>query len=254
MNRLMRMAVLGLLTMIGLSLSAVGVLAGGKFVGELELLPAGCEAQGSCRLGQAFGFIQDNGLGWMADQGLVTDGASIPPWAQRFVGKPYDRAFIKAAVIHDHYCDRHVRTWRQTHRVFYDGLRASGVSPGKAGIMYFAVMVGGPKWIELIKGKDCPVGMACINQVDVSAVMPGGSLVTDNKVRLFLKREDRYRSAEFAETMKQFVPRLELLGDQLTPEGVEQEAAMAMNRDFFYLNGDAVGTGLALQLVIGPKP
>ncbi|MGO4405245.1 hypothetical protein AB4Z10_13415 [Bosea sp. RAF48] len=67
------------------------------FVGNLQLVPAGCESAGECRLGADFGFVDAAGLGW------------------------------------------------QTHKVFYEALRASGVSESLAGIMYYAVIMGGPK-------------------------------------------------------------------------------------------------------------
>ncbi|WP_051904051.1 DUF1353 domain-containing protein [Neorhizobium vignae] len=101
------------------------------FVGELKLVPVGCEAEGFCTVEKEFGYVDLWGLGWMARAGLLTDGASIPPWDRPFVGQPFEAAFIKAAIIHDHYCDRHVHPWRQTHRVFFDALLESGVREAK---------------------------------------------------------------------------------------------------------------------------
>src|SRR5690606_25020755 len=126
--------------------------ASAGFEGTLTLLPSGCEASGQCTPGTDFGFVDSAGYGWQAAKGLLTDGASIPPWAQPLVGGAFDESFIKAAIIHDHYCVRHVRPWRNTHKVFHEALLASGVAPGKAGIMYFAVLVGGPKWVKLVQG------------------------------------------------------------------------------------------------------
>src|SRR5689334_10444439 len=93
------------------ALSIVLVLLAGvrvahaDFVGSLVLSPTGCESTGHCELGADFGFIDPKGVGWQAAKGLITDGASIPPWAQPIVGKPFDESFVKAAIIHDHYCD-----------------------------------------------------------------------------------------------------------------------------------------------------
>ncbi|WP_050980239.1 DUF1353 domain-containing protein [Sinorhizobium sojae] len=218
------------------------------FVGSLELLPPGCETAGNCRLGQDFGFVDASGLGWQASKGLLTDGASIPPWARPLVGAPFEAAFIKAAVIHDHYCDRHVRPWRQTHRVFYDALIASQVSKSKAGVMYFAVMIGGPKWARLIRGRPCPVGMSCINQVNVTNSVPGSAIALGEAGELYVSRPDEYGSARFVNTLSGHLPDLEKSGEGLTAEDVERLAGKAMADDFYYRNGDEVGSGVSVTL------
>ncbi len=132
-----------------------------QFTGELVLEPEGCEEARKCYTKYPLRYIESNGRGWEAKAGLETDGASIPLWAQPFIGNPYDESFLKAAVVHDHYCVRHVRTWRETHKAFYYMLRSLEVPKIKAKIMYYAVFVGGPKWVELVVGNDC--GKNCIN-------------------------------------------------------------------------------------------
>src|SRR5687767_4148559 len=82
------------------------------FEGNFELGPAGCEQTGKCILTYDFRFTDPKGLVWQAAASNKTDGASIPAWAQPIIGSPFDKSYIKAAVIHDHYCDRHVRPWR----------------------------------------------------------------------------------------------------------------------------------------------
>ena len=133
------------------------------FVGTLEFTPAGCETARQCTLASDFGYVDTKGVGWQANAGDPTDGATIPEWAQPLVGASFDKSFVKAAAIHDHYVNNHVRTWQQTHLMFYDALIDSGVPAHKAHIMYFAVLAGGPRWIELIEGIACPVGMMCIS-------------------------------------------------------------------------------------------
>jgi hypothetical protein len=216
------------------------------FVGDLELLPIGCEASGSCKLGRDFGFVDAKGIGWQAAKGLITDGASIPPWAQPFIGDQFEKAFIKAAVIHDHYCDRHVRPWRQTHKVFYETLLKSGVSRGKAGIMYYAVMVGGPKWAKLIKGKPCSAGVSCINTLNLSASMPGSTIAVGEETVLFVSRPDEFGSARFANAMAAKLTELEQGGDALTSEQVEEMATEVMKNDFYFRAEDEIGTSLTL--------
>ena len=218
------------------------------FIGTLELLPPGCEQTGQCRLGQDFGYLDPSGTGWQAQKGLLTDGASIPPWAKPFIGESFDKAFIRAAVIHDHYCDRHVRPWRQTHKVFYDALIASNVPAAHAGIMYFAVMVGGPKWAKLIKGRPCPVGTGCINQVDVGTSVGGSTLALSGTSELLISRPNSYGSARFANAMAMAVPELIAKGNALTAAEVEALATKAMATDFYFKNSDEIGSGVTVTV------
>ncbi|RWN27582.1 DUF1353 domain-containing protein [Mesorhizobium sp.] len=219
-----------------------------EFVGTLQLIPEGCQTGRYCKLGQEFGYVDPLGIGWQARKGLQTDGASIPPWARPLVGGAFEPAFIKAAIIHDHYCDRRVRPWRQTHRVFYNALLESGVESGKAGIMYFAVLVGGPKWAKLVKGKPCPVGQNCINALEVSASVPESALAIGTEGGLFVSRAPQYDTEHFAELMREKVPELEKQSATLTVEEVERQAAGAMAGDFYFVNGDEVGSELELEV------
>lgn len=218
--------------------------AAAQFEGNLVLEPSGCEVTGHCTLGEELGYLDPAGVGWQARKGLLTDGASIPPWAQPYIGMPFDPAFIRAAVIHDHYCDRHVRPWRMTHRVFYDALRESGVAKLKAGIMYFAILVGGPKWSKLIPGKPCPIGTICIRSVEAGASVAGAGIMLAEDGSPYLSRPAQFGTAFFAVTMERHVPALEAMGESLEPEDVEAEAVRAMAGDFFFMSGDEVGTTL----------
>ncbi|MEM6275304.1 MAG: DUF1353 domain-containing protein [Pseudomonadota bacterium] len=148
--------------------SAVATPAQAEFIGDLSLEPKGCEETELCTLGADFGYIDRRGLGWKADKGDVTDGASIPRWAQKFVGIPFEPAALPAAVLHDHYSKsvRPVRGWFQTQRMFYEALRDGGVVEPRASLMYAGVLIGSGKWITRMKGKTCDLGpgIACTNQ------------------------------------------------------------------------------------------
>ena len=64
-----------------------------------------------------------------------------------------------------------------TERIFRSpSADESGVSRKMSNILYFAVMVGGPKWTKVIKGKPCALGMSCINNVPNVAELPGAQL------------------------------------------------------------------------------
>lgn len=79
-----------------------------------------------------FGYRDSDGKHWRVPAGYVTDGASIPRLLWSVVGSPYDADHLRAAIVHDYFCDIHRRTWRETHRVFYEALLTNGVPSTKA--------------------------------------------------------------------------------------------------------------------------
>ena len=147
----------------------------GSIEGELVLYPQGCQSKagGICKLGSELTYTSSrNRLVWKTNawssdeaQSGTTDGASIPKWARPIIGEPYEGAYLKASIIHDHYCykENHVRSWRDTHRMYYDAMLDSGVDSNKAKVMYFAVYLAGPKWVKLVKGENC--GTNCIQNM-----------------------------------------------------------------------------------------
>ncbi len=92
-----------------------------------------------------FYFTDSNGLEWKAPANAKIDGASIPRpvwfWISPFIGD-----YRRASVLHDHYCESHERSWRATHRMFYDAMRADGTSEFKARVMYAAVYAYARRW------------------------------------------------------------------------------------------------------------
>ncbi len=138
------------------------------FKGRFELVdnPGGRDGKLK-RLKYDFGYVAPDGTGWEAAAGLETDGASIPDWAIPIIGGRYDEQFIKAAVLHDHYCARKVRTWEDTHRMFYHALRSQNVPDPKALAMFYAVFNFGPKWQIATKGRRCNTVEACTRSVVV---------------------------------------------------------------------------------------
>jgi hypothetical protein len=117
-----------------------------------------------------FGYVDPNGVGWQTNKGTQTDGASIPPLLQPFVGSPWEDDYIRAAVIHDWYCDRHVRAWKATHQVFYNAMIASGLNVAKAKLMFYAVSAFGPSWGFTIPGTKCSGTKNCIQTVGNDSV------------------------------------------------------------------------------------
>jgi hypothetical protein len=202
-----------------------------QFEGVLELVPPGCDQVGQCKLKYPLRFTDSAKVVWEAKAELSTDGASIPGVFQPFVGSPFDPAFIKAAVIHDHYCDRHVRPWTQTHRVFYEGLIANGVSQAKAKTMYFAVFLGGPKWIKLIPGIKC--GPNCVNDFKSTSGVAG----------VYSRRAD-YSAADIMPSVQSVARLLELNPASLSLDELENLARKIRPTDFFYKHGETIDASL----------
>lgn len=198
-----------------------------QFDGSLELIPPGCEQIGQCKLKGPLRFTDAAKVVWEARAELMTDGASIPGLFQPFIGSPFDPAFIKAAVIHDHYCDRHVRPWGQTHRVFYEGLIAGGVSLAKAKTMYFAVFLGGPKWVELLPGIKC--GTTCVKDFKSTSGVAG-----------MYSRRANHSAVDVALAVQSAAKLLDLNPESLSLDDLEKIARELRPADFFYENGDTV--------------
>lgn len=206
----------------------------GKFIGTLTFTDPDCVRGKVCVLKDAFAFKDAEGTGWEARAGLPTDGATIPSWAQGIAGVPFTPAYIKAAVIHDHYCDRHVRSWRSTHRVFYDALLASGVERRWAAIMYFGVYLGGPKWATLVPGKPCVRNKEnCVNRLpklswfDNAAIIPG-----ELKGEKIVLQGATYDRADFAPAVAKAQATLEA-NPNVTLDELEQLAGNTRPEDSF---------------------
>lgn len=101
-------------------------------------------------------YIDARGAEWVAPRGTLTDGASVPRLALWVTDGRFDREFLKAAVVHDAYCQIDNKTrcpeqyrtkpWRDVHRMFHEACLAGGTSPTTAKLMFFAVWLGGPRW------------------------------------------------------------------------------------------------------------
>lgn len=143
-----------------------------------------------------FGYVDPSGLGWQTNKGTKTDGASIPPLLQPFVGSPWEDGYIRAAVIHDWYCDRHVRTWKETHRVFYNAMIASGLSASKAKLMFYAVYSFGPSWGYLQPGTRCAGTQNCIQ--------------TTGNDSVFVQRPAQYNDLKNVDELKAMEAAIEL--------------------------------------------
>jgi len=134
---------LGLALALGLIVTLANAQDLGRFKGEPVVVML---ADGrNMRLVQSFAYVDSKGRAWEVPAGAETDGASIPR-ALWLTHPPFTGKYRSAAVIHDYYCQKKVRPWRDTHQVFYDAMRTAGVPETSAKVMYGAVYNFGPRW------------------------------------------------------------------------------------------------------------
>lgn len=93
-----------------------------------------------------FGYVDPRGVNWDVPVGYITNGASVPWGLWNIVGGPYDGPYRDAAVLHDYYTENKLRTWEDTHRMYYEASIARGVSENRASIMYAGLLVGADRW------------------------------------------------------------------------------------------------------------
>lgn len=211
---------------IALGLTVLGLIAcsgpsRAQFNGRVVLQPAGCQETGSCTIAENFGFVDQFGVGWEADAGFRTDGASIPKWAQRFAGVPFDPTYVPAAVLHDWYSksERPVRGWFQTQRMFHEALLATGVPEGRAALLYAGVLIGSGKWINAVSSKPCPSLQNCVNGV-----------ITQQRL---MRTPETFATADYAKDYAAMVARIEAEG--LTSQAQIEALARELRPDDIYL-------------------
>lgn len=95
---------------------------------------------------EPFVYEAPDGVQWVAPEGSVINGASIPKKLWTIVGAPYTGLYREPSVIHDVYCVTQERTWQDTHLVFYQACRCAGMEHEDANLLYQAVKHFGPKW------------------------------------------------------------------------------------------------------------
>ena len=135
-----------------------------------------------------FSFVDTKGKIWTVPVGSEVDGASIPSAFWSLIGGPFTGKYREASVVHDHFCKAQTETWQDTHRVFYDGMRANGVDETLATTMYGAVYFRGPRWVvtkaktprkPAVSGTPLQIGSKKIDIVALAA-KPG---ITPEQVR-----------------------------------------------------------------------
>jgi hypothetical protein len=231
--------------MIRIMVFAIALLSWSQLYAEISgtllLKPDSCQSTNWCWSVNPLSFTDSHSNVWKTKDSLKTDGASIPKIFQGIVGKPFDTSYIKAAIIHDHYCDRHVRPWRQTHRVFYEALISQKLPKTKAKLMYYAVFLGGPKWTALIPGKGC--GNKCIQKFPIKLPKNGypeewgfGNF----KGMGLITEAASYESPSLEKDIEELKAIFERNPDTLNVEELENRAISEKPDDFYFTHGDTV--------------
>ncbi len=93
-----------------------------------------------------FGFFDDDGLEWIAPKGSLVNGADIPWIAWKTIGSPLVGRYRQATVLHDIYMQNQERGSDAAHKMFYEAMLVSNVTPARAWLMYQAVLHFGPQF------------------------------------------------------------------------------------------------------------
>jgi hypothetical protein len=128
-----------------------------RFVGNVDarwLVEDGADRK--MQLLADFAFVDSTEFEWEAKTGDIVDGASIPEaiWSE-VVGTPFIGDYRRASVVHDVACDKHIKTSKEAHRMFYEAMLVDGTSPARALMFYTAVRLFGPQW-EAVTGETNP--------------------------------------------------------------------------------------------------
>lgn len=130
----------------------------GEFSGtpKVEFLSYGRQI----KLLEDFIFKDRKGKEWLANKNHIVDGASIPQFFWSITEGPLDGKFRNASIIHDVGCDQKEESWQAVHLCFYEACRCGGVSECKAKMLYAAVYLFGPRWINSI-----PISMSAVPSI-----------------------------------------------------------------------------------------
>lgn len=154
------------------------------------------------RLTAPFAFVDPGCKRWEVPTGVSVDGASIPQAFWSIIGGPFEGAYRQASVIHDYYCVKRNRSWRSVHRMFYDGMLAAGTDPIKAKIMYYAVLVGGPRWKQVTYSNHPPRMVAGPGDTDIEKTVVYSGRIDDQLAQQTIERIERQNlSVDQIETM-----------------------------------------------------
>lgn len=135
-----------------------------------------------------FSYIDPMGKRWAVPQGTKIDGASIPRAFWTVIGGPFEGPYRNASVVHDYHCDSKLERWQDVHRMFYYGMLAAGTDELKAKIMYFAVLVGGPRWKVVKYSNHPPRLVPKKGDIDYEKLTEWSGAVTEAEATAFIEK------------------------------------------------------------------
>lgn len=92
-------------------------------------------------------FVDPNNREWIAPEGTISNGSSIPCGIELFLrGGPYHGLFLEPGLVHDYEYGVKKNPKEEVDLMYYNALRAKGVGPTRASFMYGAVYLFGPRW------------------------------------------------------------------------------------------------------------
>jgi len=137
----------GLFVLAGIFVGAAALSAAqGRFVGKVVVEWLDDPFVAKLRLREDFGFEDPAGKLWLAPQGQVLDGASIPPVFRDMIGMPFVGDYRRASIVYDYYCQVMSEPWRDVHRMFYYASLTEGAGEANAKVMYAALYAAGLRW------------------------------------------------------------------------------------------------------------
>jgi len=137
----------GLFVLAGIFTCAAALSAAqGRFVGKVVVEWLDDPFVPKLKLREDFGFEDQAGKLWLARQGQVLDGASIPLVFRSLIGMPFVGDYRRASVVYDYYCQIMTEPWRNVHRMFYQASLTEGVGELDAKVMYAALYAAGLRW------------------------------------------------------------------------------------------------------------
>ena len=107
--------------------------------------------------------------------------------------------------------------------------------------MYYAVYLGGPKWVKLMPPKTCPgtTGTSCQFKFDPNIEMHL-NLDELSAPALMKTREAQFNQPGFETELKEVEALLNARGGQIDLKVLEARAQQKKPLDFYYTHGDAV--------------
>ena len=91
-------------------------------------------------------FTDNRGRVWLAKNGSLLDGASIPRFFWRFLGGPFSGKYRRASILHDYAYITRQGSRKECDKMFKEAMLCDSVPRWKASLMYRAVRWFGPKW------------------------------------------------------------------------------------------------------------